>query len=129
MTHFLVVLFDVFVFLGVVPLACILAVAIFSKTIQRSVGWYNLMVAWLVMGSSYGLLLGRQEDTDDPPPSLCLIQALLIYASPVLYAFIQTPAARSLNDFRGNIATLTYYTEVRALFCFRDFRNSSSLVF
>ncbi|KAF9444668.1 hypothetical protein P691DRAFT_736113 [Macrolepiota fuliginosa MF-IS2] len=80
----LVILFDVLVLMAVVLLLCTLLPAVFSKNVYRSIGWYNLMTAWLVYSLSYGLLVGRQVESADPPLDLCLFQTSLIYAVPGL---------------------------------------------
>lgn len=82
--HALVVLFDVIVLLAVLLFVFTLTPAIFSKKVQRSIGWYNLMTAWSVYSLSYGLLIGRQETPDPPPLGICLTQTLVIYAVPPL---------------------------------------------
>lgn len=80
-SHAFLVLFDVLVILAVVLVTCSLLPAVFSKAVQRSFGWYNLMFQWLVVALSYALLFGQQEG---PPPPLgfCTFQALLVYALP-----------------------------------------------
>ncbi|EKM78816.1 hypothetical protein AGABI1DRAFT_107289, partial [Agaricus bisporus var. burnettii JB137-S8] len=83
--HILIIVFDVFVLLGLIMFVCTLLPAILSKTVQRSVAWYSLMLAWLTFSLSYGLLVGRQEG-EEPPRTLCLVQALLIYGVPALVA-------------------------------------------
>ncbi|KAF9446234.1 hypothetical protein P691DRAFT_708956, partial [Macrolepiota fuliginosa MF-IS2] len=84
LNHTLVVLFDILVLVAVILLLCTLLPAVFSKNVHRSVGWYNLMITWLVYSLSYGLLVGRQVESIEPPLGLCLFQTLLIYAVPAL---------------------------------------------
>ncbi|KAF9445476.1 hypothetical protein P691DRAFT_777551 [Macrolepiota fuliginosa MF-IS2] len=93
--HALVVLFDVTVLLAIILFLCTLLPAVFSKSVQRSIGWYSLMTAWLTYSLSYGLLIGRQEEPIEPPLGLCLFQTLLVYAVPPLVA----------------VGTLCYYIE------------------
>lgn len=83
-SHTLVVLFDVTVLLAILLFVFTWAPAVFSKKVQRSIGWFNLMTAWSVYSLSYGLLVGRQEIPGPPPFSICLAQTLLIYAAPPL---------------------------------------------
>lgn len=79
-----VTLFNVLVLLSVLLVVCTLFPPIFSKNVNRSPGWYSLMLGWLLFSLSYGLLIGHQQSTDQPPPGLCTAQALLVYAVPPL---------------------------------------------
>ncbi|KAJ3574174.1 hypothetical protein NP233_g1931 [Leucocoprinus birnbaumii] len=81
--HSLVVLFDSIVLVSAVLSLCTFLPAILSRKVQRSIGWYSLMTAWLVYTISYGLLIGKQEGPE-PAFGLCLFQALLVYAVPPL---------------------------------------------
>lgn len=84
--HALVVLYDVIVLVAIILSLCTFLPAIFSKSVQRSIGWYSLTTAWLVYSMSYGLLIGKQEGPK-PPLGLCLLQALLVYAVPPLWVY------------------------------------------
>lgn len=81
--HTLIVLFDILVILAVVLVTCALTTAILSKSIQRSISWYNFMFQWLVISLSFALLFGQQEGAE-PPFAFCTFQALLVHAAPVV---------------------------------------------
>jgi cytochrome c biogenesis factor len=81
--HTLIILFDALVILALALVASSLFTAILSKSIQRSMSWYNVMVQWLVISLIFMLLFGRQEGPE-PPFALCTFQALLVYAVPVV---------------------------------------------
>ncbi|KAF5359119.1 hypothetical protein D9756_003486 [Leucocoprinus leucothites] len=77
----LLVLFDVVTILSFALIALILATAYCSKHVHLRKAWYGQMVQWMIYCMSYMLLFGFQEGTE-PPRSLCLFQASLIYACP-----------------------------------------------
>lgn len=83
-THTSVIIFDVLVYLSVLLTVCTLLPALFSKTVERSSGWYSLVTGLLLYSLSYGLIIGRQKGPHEPPPGLCVTQTLLIYAVPAL---------------------------------------------
>ncbi|KAJ7180733.1 hypothetical protein C8R46DRAFT_592276 [Mycena filopes] len=56
--------------------------AIFSNLVSRTATWYSFMLSWLWYTVSNIILAGRPSSVE-PPFSLCLFQAGLIYASPV----------------------------------------------
>ncbi|KAJ7813645.1 hypothetical protein B0H13DRAFT_470133 [Mycena leptocephala] len=56
--------------------------ALFSGRVSRTVTWYSFMLSWMWYSIANVILAGRQISTE-PPFSLCLFQAGLIYASPV----------------------------------------------
>ncbi|EIN09268.1 hypothetical protein PUNSTDRAFT_120572 [Punctularia strigosozonata HHB-11173 SS5] len=66
-------------------LALVIATALVCNKIRRMSAWFNFCFAWMVSAISYSLLafsgtpLGK-----NPPLNLCLTQAALIYAAPVL---------------------------------------------
>lgn len=82
--HALVILFDAIALLAILLFVVILIPAIFSKNVHRSMGWYSLMIAWLVYSLSYVLLIGRQDTHGLPAFGICLAQTLVIYAVPPL---------------------------------------------
>ncbi|KAF8217482.1 hypothetical protein K438DRAFT_2006614 [Mycena galopus ATCC 62051] len=78
-----IVIFNLFAFLGLFWLSAVLITAATSRTIHRSKTWFAHLGAWAAYSLSYVLIVGRQTG---PPPShtVCLLQASLIYACPVL---------------------------------------------
>ncbi|KAF8216584.1 hypothetical protein K438DRAFT_1953500 [Mycena galopus ATCC 62051] len=65
----------VFIGLGILP-------ALLTGRVSRTTTWYAFMLSWMWYSITNVLLAGRQSSTE-PPFSLCLFQAGLIYASPV----------------------------------------------
>ncbi|KAJ7812608.1 hypothetical protein B0H13DRAFT_1926064 [Mycena leptocephala] len=57
--------------------------ALFFGRVSRTITWYSFMLSWMWYSIANVILAGRQISTE-PPFSLCLFQAGLIYASPVL---------------------------------------------
>ncbi|KAJ7306214.1 hypothetical protein DFH08DRAFT_902391 [Mycena albidolilacea] len=78
-----IVAFDMFAFLGLFWLAAVLLTAAVSPAIHRSKAWFAHLGAWAAFSLSYVLIIGRQTGPS-PPHTLCLLQAGLIYACPVL---------------------------------------------
>ncbi|KAF7312379.1 hypothetical protein MIND_00251200 [Mycena indigotica] len=60
-----------------------LIIAWISPGVHRSRVWYSFMLSWLFFCLSYFMLAGSQVGPE-PPASVCLVQAALIYAGPVL---------------------------------------------
>ncbi|KAF9012135.1 hypothetical protein BDZ89DRAFT_1142997 [Hymenopellis radicata] len=81
--HALVAAFDTMVVIGFVMIAIVLVPAWRSSEICRLKTWFALMIAGLVYSVSYFLIVGRQFG-EEPAFGLCLLQASLIYAAPVL---------------------------------------------
>jgi hypothetical protein len=71
--------------LGWIGCFILLLTVVLSRKIQRHATWINLCLAWILSGISFSLLfIGRQQLKDKPNPNLCLLQAALVYASPLL---------------------------------------------
>ncbi|PPQ84888.1 hypothetical protein CVT24_013069, partial [Panaeolus cyanescens] len=81
----LIVAFDILYILGFVLVTAILLTAWLSSQVQRSSLWFLFLGSWSVASFANLLLLGNQTNRN-PNKALCLIQASLIYASPVLNA-------------------------------------------
>ncbi|KAF9450979.1 hypothetical protein P691DRAFT_788090 [Macrolepiota fuliginosa MF-IS2] len=96
--HTLVIAFDVLCFLAVLSILCTLLPAMLSRNVKRSVGWYSLMVAWLLFSVGYVLLVGRQERPEEPPRGLCLAQVLLTYPAPALMFAGPLPPTQTHSD-------------------------------
>ncbi|KAJ6619800.1 hypothetical protein B0H10DRAFT_1148285 [Mycena sp. CBHHK59/15] len=79
------VVFDVLQLLALVLLAAMLLPAVLSQSVHRMKTWFNLIVACVVYCASFLLLLGHQSGPE-PPFSLCVFQAGLIYAAPATVA-------------------------------------------
>ncbi|KAJ7590583.1 hypothetical protein C8J56DRAFT_1024454 [Mycena floridula] len=84
----LVILYNVLQLLGLVFLAIILFTAILSHNLRRSrsEAWFAFMVSWIIYAGSYVLIIGKQINGGPTAPH-CLIQAALVYATPVLTAW------------------------------------------
>ncbi|KAF7300569.1 hypothetical protein HMN09_00941800 [Mycena chlorophos] len=61
----------------------LLTAMIWHRTARRHASWFSFMVAWLISCASYLLTMSVPED-QEPNHALCLFQASLIYAVPVL---------------------------------------------
>ncbi|OBZ66316.1 hypothetical protein A0H81_13851 [Grifola frondosa] len=80
--------FLTFQFLGGAGLLAVLLTAIFDPKIYRHFTWLNFCITWIIYSISYTLLAftGKQTSPEPPAYPLCLAQASLIYAAPVLVA-------------------------------------------
>ncbi|KAI0715780.1 hypothetical protein C8T65DRAFT_138680 [Cerioporus squamosus] len=73
---------------GGVGLLAVLLTALFAPKVYRHFTWLNFCITWLIYCVSYILLAFTGSQTSPKPPSypICLTQASLIYAAPVLVA-------------------------------------------
>ncbi|RPD72409.1 hypothetical protein L226DRAFT_467226 [Lentinus tigrinus ALCF2SS1-7] len=73
---------------GGVGLLVVLLTALFAPKVYRHFTWLNFCITWLIYCISYILLAFTGQQTSPKPPAypLCLAQASLIYAAPVLVA-------------------------------------------
>ncbi|KAI0364465.1 hypothetical protein BV20DRAFT_1057184 [Pilatotrama ljubarskyi] len=80
--------FLTFQFTGAVGLLAVLLTALFARKVYRHFTWLNFCITWLIYCISYTLLAFSGQQTRPEPPAypLCLTQASLIYAAPVLVA-------------------------------------------
>jgi len=80
--HFIIT-FDVLQIFGLISLSAIFFTTWFSPRIRRSAVWFSYIFSWILSCIGYLLIIGRQTG---PAPGhvLCLCQAMLIYALPVL---------------------------------------------
>jgi len=66
-------------------LPILLAIVVFSKTVQRHPTFINLLIAFIVIGISSSLLVYSGNLTGaEPPKTLCLVQSSLLYGMPAL---------------------------------------------
>jgi len=80
-----IIAFDVLSILAGVGLSIVLITALFSSRVRRLSTWYMVVGSMLIVSITNSLLLGQQTG---PPPNegVCLFQAMLSYAYPVLVA-------------------------------------------
>ncbi|KAI9000485.1 hypothetical protein BD414DRAFT_2113 [Trametes punicea] len=80
--------FLAFQFSGGIGLLLVLLTALFAPKVYRHFTWLNFCITWLIYCISYTLLAFSGQQTRPEPPAypLCLSQAALIYAAPVLVA-------------------------------------------
>ncbi|KAJ3004911.1 hypothetical protein NUW54_g4580 [Trametes sanguinea] len=80
--------FLTFQFSGAIGLLAVLLTALFAPKVYRHFTWLNFCISWLIYCISYTLLAFSGQQTRPEPPAypLCLSQAALIYAAPVLVA-------------------------------------------
>lgn len=74
---------------GGAGLFIILATAVFSRNVHRYTTWYSFCASWAFSCISYSLLAFSGQQTRTMPDfNLCVVQAALIYAAPVLYGYL-----------------------------------------
>ena len=78
-----IIAFDVLHIFGLISIIAILCTACFSSRIRRSKAWYSFTATWALSFIGYLLILGHQTGPL-PGPNLCLFQAMLTNAFPVL---------------------------------------------
>ncbi|KAM5539218.1 hypothetical protein V8D89_007091 [Ganoderma adspersum] len=86
--HTEVRIFVAFQAIGAIGLLAVLLTVIFAPRVYRHFTWLNFCITWLIYCISYLLLAFSGAQTSPEPPSygLCLTQASLIYAAPILVA-------------------------------------------
>lgn len=81
----LIIIFDILYTVGPVSLLLILLTAWLSRDVRRRPTWFMAVGSWVVISVANTLLIGHQTGSADQiPDGLCVVQAILIYASPVL---------------------------------------------
>ncbi|KAK7468407.1 hypothetical protein VKT23_002922 [Stygiomarasmius scandens] len=99
----LIYVFDIIAVSGFLSLSAILMLVWNSPSIHRTPTWYCFIIYWMIYDLVPFLLLGQQTG-DDPYYELCLLQASLKYAVPVLTSFasvslvLQLFVSMSLGD-------------------------------
>ncbi|PPQ78958.1 hypothetical protein CVT25_002287 [Psilocybe cyanescens] len=81
-----IIAFDVLYGVGLVLLILLLFTALFSPHhIKRGPTWFMMLVGWMITSMGNLIIVGQQTG---PPPkqAICLMQAMIVYASPVLMA-------------------------------------------
>jgi len=93
----LVVLFVVLQTIGFLGSSVVLATALLGKSVKRDGTWINFAVSWVVSPLTYLILFitGQQFQTT-PIWAVCMTQAALVYASPVLTALTAVALALQL---------------------------------
>nr|VWP01836.1 Cytochrome P450 monooxygenase BOT1 (EC (Botrydial biosynthesis cluster protein 1) (Calcineurin-dependent protein 5) [Ganoderma boninense] len=86
--HTEVRIFVAFQAIGGIGLLAVLLTVVLAPKVYRHFTWLNFCITWLIYCISYLLLAFTGAQTSAVPPSypLCLTQASLIYAAPVLVA-------------------------------------------
>ncbi|KAF7430325.1 hypothetical protein PC9H_006030 [Pleurotus ostreatus] len=116
----LIAVFDFTQIFGFSLLAIVLLSARLAKTVHRSPAWFNFLLTWVLYCISYLITLGQQTG-EEPHFSICLFQAMLIYAAPAVTVTaglcfsvemwrIITRAGRGASSFRdyGAIIVVPY---------------------
>ncbi|KAJ7158708.1 hypothetical protein C8R46DRAFT_1224641 [Mycena filopes] len=83
----LLALFNFLQIFGFLSLAIIVLTAWLSPTVHRTSAWYSFMLSWMFFCLSYFLIVGQQVGPE-PSFEICVTQAALIYAAPVLTSCI-----------------------------------------
>ncbi|KAJ7745587.1 hypothetical protein DFH07DRAFT_963284 [Mycena maculata] len=78
-----IIAFNVFALLGLVWLSAVLITAATSPTVRRSKVWFAHLGAWTAYSLSYIIIIGWQTGPQ-PPYTVCVFQAGLIYTCPPL---------------------------------------------
>lgn len=81
----LIIVFDTLYSVALFLLLATLFIAWRSSRIRRFSTWYMFLITWIVDALSKLLLVGQQASPRRPEFGLCIIQASLINATPVLY--------------------------------------------
>ena len=81
--HFIVI-YDVLFGMGWALLCIIFLTAVLARKVQRTPMWIVSVAAWVIYSFANLMMVGLQDNTP-PVYTLCLLQATLIYASPVLF--------------------------------------------
>ncbi|KDQ22356.1 hypothetical protein PLEOSDRAFT_163253 [Pleurotus ostreatus PC15] len=82
-----------------------------SRKIHRHPAWIMFCLAWLISCVSYVLLfLAGEMDSDHPNGTLCLVQACLIYAVPVLTA---SATLALIIHLWFNVRTVVFHIETQ----------------
>ncbi|KDQ22263.1 hypothetical protein PLEOSDRAFT_171692 [Pleurotus ostreatus PC15] len=79
----LVAIFDFTQIFGLVLLGIVLLTAALAPSIRRSPAWFNFLSTWVLSCISYLVTLGQQTG-EEPGFSVCLLQAMLVYAAPAV---------------------------------------------
>jgi hypothetical protein len=79
----LIMAYNVLYISGAMLLTLLFIVAWLFGKIKRKELWFITLFSWWLASVNYVLLIGQQVG-QDPNPGLCLVQAMLIYASPAL---------------------------------------------
>ncbi|KAF9493759.1 hypothetical protein BDN71DRAFT_1058698 [Pleurotus eryngii] len=79
----LVAIFDFTQIFGFVLLGIVLLTATLAPSIRRSPAWFNFLSIWVLSCVSYLVTLGQQTG-EEPNFSICLLQAMLVYAAPAV---------------------------------------------
>ncbi|KAF4581370.1 hypothetical protein EYR40_002958 [Pleurotus pulmonarius] len=79
----LIAVFDFTQIIGFVLLVIVLLSARLAPTVHRSPAWFNFLFTWVLYCVSYLITLGQQTG-EEPDFSVCLLQAMLIYAAPAV---------------------------------------------
>lgn len=87
-THFIAA-FDSLYLVSLLSLLAIFSTACASPRIRRFSTWYTFLLAWIFEAVSKLLLVGQQTSPIPPQFGICVAQASLINAIPVLYVFIR----------------------------------------
>ncbi|KAG6873345.1 hypothetical protein C0995_000205 [Termitomyces sp. Mi166 len=82
-------IFIAFQLFGLFGILITLLTVTFSHSTPRHAAWYSFAISWVISTVAYTLLFwgGHFFSGSDPPFTLCLIQGVMIYASPPLTAF------------------------------------------
>lgn len=73
-----------------------------NNNVELSSTWYTAVASWVMLSITCCLLLGNQIGPP-PPHSICLTQAVLMYASPTLY--VSVALSPRINNSK-NVAAL-----------------------
>ncbi|KJA26309.1 hypothetical protein HYPSUDRAFT_313187 [Hypholoma sublateritium FD-334 SS-4] len=84
--HFIII-YDVLFGVGWALLSIIFLTAVLARKVQRTPMWIVSVAAWVIYSFANLMMVGLQ-DNKPPVYALCLLQAMLIYASPVFCALI-----------------------------------------
>jgi len=80
----LINIFNALQVMGFLVLGAVFFTALLSPDVRRTATWFSMIAPWMISALSYFLIVGQQIGSD-PGFGICLTQAGLVYAAPVLY--------------------------------------------
>ncbi|KAL4256575.1 G-protein coupled receptors family 1 profile domain-containing protein [Pleurotus pulmonarius] len=113
----LIVIFDFTQIFGFVLLCIVLLTAALVTTVRRSPAWFNFLSTWVLSCISYLATLGQQTG-EMPHFSICLLQAMLVYAAPA----VTVTAGLCFIIEMWRIVTRVGASSGRGPLSFRDYR-------
>ncbi|KAJ7773340.1 hypothetical protein B0H16DRAFT_146430 [Mycena metata] len=98
----LLAIFNFLEIFGFLSLAIIVLTAWLSPMVRRTSAWYSFMLSWMFFCLSYFLIAGQQVGAE-PSFEICVTQAALIYAAPVLTSCVSLAFLLQLHSTASSV--------------------------